>query len=97
MKTSPRVSYTEKWAAERVTQRPSGVKALAIEINVTLLQLSQRNDGDIALAAENVLQGMANLPKDSIELMVEAGWITRSGQGDWEYQSQAASSAVRNS
>jgi len=48
-------SYTEKWATERVAQRISGVIALAIEIDVTLPLLSQRNDGDIARAAENVL------------------------------------------
>lgn len=48
-------SYTEKWNAERATQRVSGVKALAIEMDVKLPGLSKRNDADIARSVENVL------------------------------------------
>ena len=88
-------SYAEKWDAERTTQRISGVKALAVEIDVTLPGSSKRNDTDIAHSAKNVLQWMANLPKDRVKVMVEDGWITLSGEVDWEYQREAASSAVR--
>src|SRR5580704_16358236 len=49
-------SFAEKWNAERAAQRVSGVKALAIEIDVTLPGSSKRIDADIARSAENVLQ-----------------------------------------
>lgn len=89
-------SYAEKWDAERAAQRVSGVMALTVEIEVRLPGLSERTDVDIARSAENVLSWTAQLPKDRIKVMVEAGWITLSGEVDWEYQRQAAAVAVRN-
>ena len=89
-------SYAEKWDVEHVAQRISGVQTLAIEIDVTLPGTSKRNDSDIARSAKDVLRWMVNLPKDGVKIMVENGWITLSGEVDWEYQRNAASSAVRN-
>ena len=88
-------SYAEKFDAERATQRVAGVKALAIEMDVTLPGSSKRNDADIARSAENVLEWMTYLPKGSVKLKVEGGWITLSGEVDWEYQRQTALSGVR--
>ena len=88
-------NYAEKWDAERAAQRVSGVRALAIEMDVRLLGLSKRGDADIAQAAENVLQWMTLLAKDSVKVMVENGWITLSGEVEWQYQKQAATDAVR--
>ena len=88
-------SYAEKWDAERAAQRVSGVKALAIEMDVKLAGSSKRNDSDIARSAENVLQWTTYLPKDRVKVMVEGGCITLSGEVDWEYQRQSAAGAVR--
>jgi osmotically-inducible protein OsmY len=89
-------SYAEKWNAERATQRVSGVKALAIEMDVQLAGSSRRNDTDIARSAENALQWMTYFPKDRVKVMVEKGWITLSGDVDWEYQRRAAVDGVRH-
>lgn len=89
-------SYAEKWGAERAAQRVFGVLATAIEIEVMLPGLNQRKDSDIAQTAESILHWMTNLPKDSIKVQVEKGWITLSGDVDWEYQRRAASNAVHN-
>jgi|SRR5680860_450653 len=88
-------SYAEKWDAERAAQRVSGVKALAIEMDVQLPGSSKRNDADIARAAENVLHWMTSLPKDGVKVMVESGWTTLSGEVDLEYQKRAAAKGVR--
>lgn len=88
--------YTEKWAAERAAQKVTGVKALAVEIDVNLPGSSNRSDTDIARTAENVLQWTTNWPKDHVKVMVENGWITISGELDYEYQRQIATSAVRH-
>ncbi|GAB6140572.1 BON domain-containing protein [Methylosoma difficile] len=88
-------TYSEKWNAERATLRVSGVKALAVEMEVTLLGLSKRTDTDIARAAESVLEWTSFLPNKSVKLMVEDGWITISGEVDWDYQREAAADAVR--
>ena len=88
-------SYAEKCDAERAAQRVSGVKALAVEMDVKLPGSSKRNDADIARSAKDVLQWMTYLPKDSVTVMVEDGWVTLSGEVDWEYQRQAAAGGVR--
>jgi len=88
-------NYAEKWGAERAAQRVFGVKALAVEMNVNLLGLGERSDADVARTAGKVLGWMSNLPRDSVKVMVEDGWITLSGEVDWHYQRQAAAGAVR--
>ena len=88
-------SYAEKWEAERAAQRVSGVRAMAIEMDVTLSGSSKRNDADIARSAENVLEWTTYLTKDRVKVMVENGWITLSGEVDWEYQRRSAETAVR--
>ena len=88
--------YAEKWAAERAAQKVTGVKALAIELDVTLPGASNRSDADIARTAENVLEWTTNWPKDHVKVMVEKGWVTLSGELDYEYQRQLASSSVRH-
>ena len=89
-------SYTEKWQAERAAQRVSGVKGLAVEIDVKLPGLSKRTDADISRSAQNSLEWTSWLPKDSIKVKAENGWITLSGEAEWDYQRQSAKDAVRS-
>jgi osmotically-inducible protein OsmY len=89
-------SYAEKWGAEHAAQRVSGVKALAVEMEVNLLGLGKRSDADIGHAVENVLEWLTVLPKDSVKAVVESGWVTLSGKVDWHFQRDAATGAVRN-
>lgn len=88
-------SFAEKWAVESAAQRVAGVKALAIAMDVKLSALGHRGDADIARSAENVLEWTASLPTDAVKLMVEGGWITLSGEVDWQYQKQLAADALR--
>jgi osmotically-inducible protein OsmY len=88
-------SYAEKWNAERAAQRVAGVKATTTELKVHLTGLSKRTDGDIAEAVENVLEWTSSLPAGAIKVMVEGGWVTLSGDVDWQYQRQAATDSVR--
>jgi osmotically-inducible protein OsmY len=89
-------NYTEKSNAERAAQRVAGVKALAVEMDVKLAGSSKRNDADIARSAENVLQWATYLSPDSIKVKVEGGWITLSGEVEWDYQRQTTIDAVRH-
>ena len=88
-------SYIEKWEAQRAAQRVSGVTALAVEMDVALPGSGARNDVDIARAASNVLRWSTYWPEDQIKVLVESGWITLSGELDWEYQREAAERSVR--
>jgi osmotically-inducible protein OsmY len=88
-------SYAEKWGAETAAQRVAGVKALAVELKVSLPGASKRSDSDIAKAANDALQWLTYLSKNPISVMVENGWVTLSGSVDWDYQRDAAAGAVR--
>jgi len=88
-------SYVEKWNAERATQRVSGVKALAVELTVKLSELGQRSDADIAQSAKNLLSWTSSLPADAVQVMVEGGWLTLSGNVPWQYQREDAADSVR--
>ncbi len=88
-------SYSEKWNAERAAQRVAGVKAMTTELKVHLTGLSKRTDADVAEAVENVLEWTSSLPAGAIKVMVEGGWVTLSGDVDWQYQRQAATDSVR--
>ena len=89
-------TYAEKYAVERAVQRVHGVKALAVELSVKLPFDHERTDAEIAMATERALEWNVLVPEDKIRPMVEKGWITLSGQVEWEYQRRAAESAVRN-
>ena len=87
-------SYAEKIDAEHAAQRVSGVKALAVEIDVRLPGSSRRTDGEIADAAQSALQWTTVLPKNKVKVTVEKGWVTLGGEVDWQYQRQSAVQAV---
>lgn len=88
--------YSEKWAAERAVQKVTGVKALAVEVDVNLPDTCTRTDADIAQNAENVLNLTTNWPVNQVKVRAEKGWLTLTGELDYEYQRQIAASAVRH-
>jgi osmotically-inducible protein OsmY len=89
-------NYAQKWSAERAAQKVCGVKALAVEIDVVLQGANNRSDADIARTARNVLEWTTNWPKDHVKVIVENGWISLSGELDYEYQRQLATASVRH-
>ena len=89
-------SFMEKWNAERAAQRVHGVKALAVEMKVKLSEFGTRTDTDIAESARNILGWTNSLPADAVKVLVEGGWLTLSGDVEWQYQRQVAADCVRD-
>ena len=89
-------SYVEKWNAERAAQRVHGVQALAVAMSVKLTELGRRSDADIAQSAKNVLSWASAAPVNAVQVMVEHGWLTLSGDVAWQYQRQDAADSVRH-
>jgi osmotically-inducible protein OsmY len=89
-------SYAEKWATEQAAQRVSGVKAVVVEMDVKLHFDNQRSDADVAQAVENALAWSAYLPANRVQVQVEKGWVTLTGDLEWEYQRQSAQAALRH-
>lgn len=88
-------SYSQKIAAERAAWRVKGVKAIAQEIEVRLPGSARTNDDEIAARALNMLAWNTSVPDGAVKVRVASGWVTLSGQVDWNFQRMAAESAVR--
>ena len=88
-------NYAKKHAAETAARRVKGVKAVAEEIEVRLPFDTKRSDEDIAAAAIDRLAWNVSVPKDSVQVNVEDGWVTLTGQVDWWYQRDAVEQDIR--
>ena len=88
-------TYAEKFAAEDATKRVAGVQAIVEELKVNLIEAHLRGDKDIAQAIGNALDWHVSVPRGKVSAVVEGGWVTLSGDVDWNYQRLAAGEAVR--
>jgi osmotically-inducible protein OsmY len=88
-------SFYKKWAAERAAARVFGVKAVAEELKVRLPGSLERADEDIARAVSDALEWNVAVPHDRVEVQVQDGVVTLSGEVDWWYQKDAAGDVAR--
>jgi osmotically-inducible protein OsmY len=88
-------SYMEKVRAERVVQRIKGVHGVAEELEVRYPSDKKTSDDEIAKRALNIISWDTSIPANKVQVKVEGGWITLSGQVEWYYQKVSAESAVR--
>jgi osmotically-inducible protein OsmY len=87
-------SFYEKWQAERAAQRVLGVQGLTVDLDVKIPSDRQRSDEDIARAAQTALGWNAAIPRDSVKVMVENGWVTLRGDLGWNFQREIARKVV---
>jgi len=88
-------SYAEKVAAEQAALRVKGVRAVAQEIKVVSADAKKTGDGDIARRAVDILDWDTSIPAGKVKVEVQNGWLTLSGQVEWQYQKVSAENAVR--
>lgn len=87
-------SVAQKLAAEAAAGRVRGVKAVVEEIEVRLPFDTSRSDEEIAAAAVDRLAWDVSVPQNAIEVKVEGGWVTLTGEVEWQYQRNAAGDDV---
>jgi len=88
-------TFAEKEAAIRSLRRISGVKAIAVEVDVKPSGEHKRSDTDIANSVEVALKWHTSIPADAIRPTVEHGWVTLEGEVEWDFQRRSAEKAVR--
>ena len=88
-------TYAEKIATQRAVERVSGVKAIALEMEVVPQGIHKRSDTEIAMAIEHALGWNSSVPKDRVKVAVEKGWVTLSGELDWNFQRRAVERMLR--
>ena len=89
-------TYIEKLAVEKAVRQVDGVKAIAMELDVKLSTEHKRSDTEIAQAALYALRWHTWVPSERIQVEVDQGWVTLSGDVDWQYQLASAEQSVRN-
>lgn len=89
-------NYGEKLSAERAVRRVKGVKAIAEEIEVRLSSDKKTGDDEIAKRAVDILKWRGALATDRIQIKVEKGLVTLSGEVEWQFQRADIEAAIRN-
>lgn len=86
----------EKHAAECAVRRVWGVRGLAVELEVKLDPAHRRSDTDIAATVLRALRWNSSVPAARIQVQVEDGCVTLTGDVDWSYQRLEAERCVRS-
>ena len=87
-------SYAQKLAAERATRQVKGVRAIAQEIEVRYSSDKKTADDEIAKRALDIIDWDATVPDRAVQVKVERGWVTLTGEVEWQYQRKAAEEDV---
>jgi osmotically-inducible protein OsmY len=87
-------TYAEKVAAERAAMRVAGVHALANDIRVRCVADSKSADHEIARRILDIFAYDVLIPHQNIQVAVERGWVSLTGEVDWKYQSDEATQAA---
>ena len=88
--------YSKKIAAEKAVKSVEGVKAIAGDIEVKYGDDFKKTDKEIAKAVVEALEWNSSVPEENLTIKVEDGWVYLSGEVNWQYQRNAAKSAVEN-
>jgi osmotically-inducible protein OsmY len=88
-------SYTEKYAAENAVKRVKSVRGIAQEIEVRFPNDKKTSDDQIAKRALDIIAWDSTIPKDKVQVKVQGGFVTLSGEVEWFYQRDDAEKAVR--
>jgi hyperosmotically inducible protein len=87
-------SYAQKVAAIAAARRVKGVHAIAENIEVRYPFQAKIADDQIAKRAMDILKWDVLVP-ETIDVLVQDGWITLSGTVNWYYEKTAAEDDVR--
>jgi osmotically-inducible protein OsmY len=88
-------SYAKKLEAEKAAMNVAGVKAVAEEIKVKFGHDGKKDDTEIATSCANALKWNWQVPNDKVKVKVQDGWVTLTGEVQWNYEREAAHDAIR--
>jgi osmotically-inducible protein OsmY len=89
-------SFGQHRAALDDARATAGVYNVDDKLRVNLLGSSVRDDDEIRGAALQILIWDAEVPAESVDVRVREGWVTLSGDVDYQFQSNAAFEDVAN-
>ncbi|OUD36847.1 BON domain-containing protein [Flavobacterium sp. FPG59] len=87
-------TFKKKTLAERLSSTISGVQSVINKIDVSINSWEQKNDIAITNEILNIFRWNWNTLNDTIKVNVIDGWVTLSGELEWNYQKEAAKEAI---
>jgi osmotically-inducible protein OsmY len=88
-------SFAGKSVVEEIVRRVKGVRGIAEEIAVRPALCDATSDDEIAKRALTMIDWNHNVPDQAVQVKVQRGWITLTGEVEWRYQRDIAEQAVR--
>lgn len=89
-------SYSEKLAAERAVKRVKGVYAIAEEMKVKYPSDKSVTDDEIAERIASIIEWNTSIPRETVKAEVRDGFVTLTGEVDWNYQREVARNQIAN-
>ncbi|CAH0335890.1 hypothetical protein FVB9288_01553 [Flavobacterium sp. CECT 9288] len=87
-------TYHKKTQAERLSSKMTGVKSVINEIDLIINSWEEKKDIDITTEILNTFRWNWNTLNDTITVKAINGWVTLSGELEWNYQKEAAKEAI---
>jgi osmotically-inducible protein OsmY len=88
-------SYTERVAAEKAARKVRGVRGVVEEIKVRFAGEAPPRDEDLAKRAVQMLDWSVTVPPNAVQVKVQDGWVTLTGEVAWQYQKEEAQAALK--
>lgn len=83
-------SFGQRRAAVQDARKVEGVYDVDDQLKVNLLDADRRDDDEIRGVALQALIWDTEVPSDSVDVKVQDGWITLTGDVTYQFQSDAA-------
>lgn len=87
-------SYAQKLAVQKAAQRVADSRAVVLELVVRPPAPSKHTDEDLAAAVMSTLKWQDGVPENAIQVVVDHGCVTLSGEVNHGFQRQAAETVV---
>jgi osmotically-inducible protein OsmY len=88
-------SFYQKKHAEDAAKNVMGVKVVVEKIEVQLVSdMLHRTDNEIAFEIVSAYKKDYDFPEDKVKIKVEQGWVTLSGELNWNFQKENANKTV---
>ena len=88
--------FSKKFQAENTVRNVIGVKEVIDTIEVSINSWEQKNDIEITAEILSVFGWNWNTLNNTIKVNVINGWVTLSGELEWNYQREAAKKVASN-
>ncbi|AHG48903.1 OsmY domain-containing protein (plasmid) [Rhizobium leguminosarum bv. trifolii CB782] len=88
-------TYLQKTRVEDVVRRVKGVTGIAQEVEVRPFGTNKTADDEIVKRALDLIKWNTAIPVDVVQVKVQNGWVTLTGNVEWQYQKNAASDAIK--